>query len=75
MIRYNADGTRDPDFGIEGVVLGPTGSFFFDLVLQPNGEDVSILAFGRVFVDSEYDFALGRYFSDGILDLSFGWTP
>jgi uncharacterized delta-60 repeat protein len=82
LIRYTADGVRDATFGnlggtpgFEGVVLGPTGSFFFDLTVRPEGEDLCILAFGRVIVDSEYDFALCRYFSDGILDLSFGWAP
>ena len=69
LARYTADGIRDTAFGIEGVVLGPAGAVFLDVLVQPETED--ILAVGY----SGGDFALCRYFSDGILDLSFGWTP
>lgn len=72
--RLLPDGTPDPDFGEQGVVLdGATEvcDILFDLLVQPDG---SILVAGTFTTDPEVgmDFAVLRYLPDGSRDLSFG---
>jgi uncharacterized delta-60 repeat protein len=76
LIRYTVDGMRDTTFGnlndvpgFEGVVLGPAGAVFQDVLVRPEIEDILVVGY------SGLDFALCRYFSDGTLDLLFGGTP
>jgi uncharacterized delta-60 repeat protein len=77
LVRYNSDGSLDTSFGNGGIVTTTfaEGSYAFDLALQPDGK---IIAAGTVFVDfnpgdqSDTDFALARYNSDGSLDTTFG---
>ena len=88
LARYTADGALDPTFGAgggdgDGIVttdVSPISSFdqASALVLQPDGK---LVAGGLVTVnnsvdgtltDTEQDFALARYNSDGSIDTSFG---
>jgi len=77
LVRYNPNGSLDRSFGNGGIVTTtfPEGSYAFDVALQSDGK---IIAAGTVFVDfnpgdqSDTDFALARYNSDGSLDTTFG---
>jgi len=74
LARYNSDGSLDNSFGVGGLVrtsFGSSGCFASGLVLQPDGK---IIAGGTNFIDLETnsDFGLVRYNSDGSLDSSFG---
>lgn len=72
VIRYNADGTLDNSFGIDGVAettLGSDEDLAFSGVLQPDGK---ILAAGYAWNGNDYDFALVRYTTEGLRDITFG---
>jgi uncharacterized delta-60 repeat protein len=74
LVRYNSNGTLDGTFGIGGEVLtsiSPIGSSGVDaLVIESDGK---IVVAGDALVgDSNLDFALARYDSDGTLDPTFG---
>ncbi len=70
MARYNTDGTLDATFGTIGKV---TTNFTagsdraYSILIQPDGK---IIMAGTV-INSDYDFAMARYNSDGSLDLTF----
>ncbi|NKE73692.1 delta-60 repeat domain-containing protein [Candidatus Manganitrophus noduliformans] len=71
LVRYNENGSLDSTFGVGGKVItvidiGNDG--LYDLTLQPDGKIVAA-GFSNV-VDS--DFALTRYYPNGVLDTSFG---
>jgi len=71
VIRFNADGSFDPTFGIRGKVLidfGNTRDVATSIVIQPNGK---IVVAGNSAVTTSYDFAFARLNSDGSLDTSF----
>lgn len=78
VVRYMADGSLDPSFGGDGIVVTSfpgQGSYAFDVALQPDGK---IVAAGTDFLNfsteesSNTDFAIARYTSSGALDTSFG---
>ncbi|HET9532123.1 MAG TPA: hypothetical protein VFQ92_17315 [Blastocatellia bacterium] len=74
VLRYNADGTPDPNFGKGGVIITDFGQIAHAqaLVLQPDGK---IVAAGWTFAPSAQEiagFALVRYNADGSLDSNFG---
>ena len=74
VARYNADGSLDTSFGVNGLVttdLGSTEDIAFSIVVQPNGK---IILAGQTLGSSgtSYDFALARYHTNGALDTSFG---
>src|SRR5262245_58252437 len=77
IVRYTPDGRLDRSFGNGGIVttVFEAGSYAFALALQSDGK---IVAAGTVFVDfnigdqSDTDFALARYNSNGSLDTTFG---
>ena len=77
VVRYNSNGSLDTSFGNGGIVttVFPEGSYAFDVALQPDGK---IIAAGTLFIDfnpgdqSDTDFALARYNTDGSLDTTFG---
>jgi len=77
IVRYNSNGRLDRSFGDGGIVttVFEEGSYAFAIALQPDGK---IVAGGTVFVDfvigdqSDTDFALARYNSNGSLDTTFG---
>ncbi len=72
VMRYNSDGSLDAAFGSGGIVttdfagLNDVGK---GITLQSDGK---ILVTGVSFNGVDYDFALVRYDSAGILDTSFG---
>ncbi len=67
LVRYNADGSLDGDFGATGKVttaIGTNDEYGFSVAVQANGQ---ILVAG----ESNGDFALVRYNVDGTLDTTF----
>src|SRR2546427_8627595 len=71
LVRYNADGSLDGNFGTGGKVTTAIGtaSGGAALVVQPNGK---LVAAGYTFTGSRTQFALVRYLATGSLDTSFG---
>src|SRR5215470_3809965 len=74
LARYNSNGSLDTSFGVGGLVrtsFGSSGCFASALVLQSDGK---IIAVGTNYIDlqTNSDFGLVRYNSDGSLDSSFG---
>ena len=72
LVRYTADGSLDPAFGVGGVVttsIGRGPDAASALVLQPDGK---LVAAGGASNGTDEDFALVRYNTDGSLDPSFG---
>lgn len=72
LVRYNPNGSLDINFGNAGIIttaIGSDNDYANAIALQPDGK---ILAAGRSFNGSNYDFALVRYNSDGTMDNSFG---
>jgi uncharacterized delta-60 repeat protein len=71
LVRFNPNGSLDTSFNGSGKVTTPIGSAdnaAYALALQPDGK---LLAAGRSWSGSSYDFALARYNSNGSLDTSF----
>ncbi|MCO6492070.1 MAG: T9SS type A sorting domain-containing protein [Phaeodactylibacter sp.] len=69
IMRLHPDGSLDPGFGTEGVVItqiAPESNTLSSLALQPDGK---ILAIGSV---SQEKIAVARYRTDGMLDPGFG---
>ena len=74
LARYNPNGTLDNSFGKGGKVATTVDIYKFDngsaFILQPNGK---IVAAGFSYdANTEYDFTLIRYKSNGKVDSSFG---
>jgi uncharacterized delta-60 repeat protein len=72
LARFNSNGSIDQSFGSDGTVVtdfSGRAEHIFALVLQPDGK---IVAAGFTEGDTNDDFALARYNSDGTLDMSFG---
>jgi uncharacterized delta-60 repeat protein len=73
LVQYEADGTIDPTFGDDGLVitpLSPKDDSAFDLAIQSDGK---IVAVGDSGSDGRNPkFAVVRYNTDGTLDLTFG---
>jgi uncharacterized delta-60 repeat protein len=70
ILRFNANGTLDPAFGTNGIVMvsepNPNGyAFSYTLALQANG---------KIFNGGSRNgtFAISRYNSNGTLDTAFG---
>jgi uncharacterized delta-60 repeat protein len=76
IARYDSDGSLDSTFGgnngdDDGTVTTAIGSgndFTQGIVIQPNGK---IVAVGFSYNGSNNDFAIVRYDSNGLLDISF----
>jgi uncharacterized delta-60 repeat protein len=73
MVRYNADGTLDSDFGTGGVIPIAFNAGLLDVAdgvtVQPDGK---IVVVGATRVGMQDDFAVNRYDTHGALDPSFG---
>ncbi len=71
VARYNANGTLDPSFGTNGIVVKNFGSTDFGLAmaLLPSGK---ILVAGRAYNGINSDFALIQLNANGTFDNSFG---
>lgn len=77
LVRYNANGSLDTDFGAGGIVMTPS----IDVGTSGNSNDVpnaiviqsdnKIVAAGYSLSGAAYVFSLVRYNSDGSLDTSF----
>ena len=71
LIRYNTDGSLDNNFGINGIVatqVGASYDYAYSMAIQNDGK---IILAGSGFQTND-DFALVRYNSDGTIDNSFG---
>ena len=68
VVRYNSDGSLDTSFG------GGDGIVITDIGLVDLGLGVTVQTDGKIVVSgqSDSDFAVVRYNSDGTLDTSFG---
>ena len=72
LVCYLPDGTLDRTFGEEGVVITPVGSGNEEITaLQINRDDMITVA-GGVEGTTGRVLATARYFSDGVLDSSYG---
>ena len=74
VARYNADGSLDNTFGINGETTSPIEtdrSFVFDLALQNDGK-IIVAGYSQVKNDTTNIINLVRYNSDGRLDDTFG---
>lgn len=70
--RYNIDGSLDTSFGDGGEVttdFGGNGDVSQGIAIQMNGR---IVAVGYTEGDTDTDFALARYKTDGTIEKSFG---
>lgn len=70
LVRYNSDGSLDHTLDSDGMITTSIGNFgegATDMCLQPDGK---ILLAG-FYNNTDQDFALIRYNSDGSLDLTF----
>jgi uncharacterized delta-60 repeat protein len=73
LVRVNSDGSPDPSFGGDGIVVTSFGGLVSvgqDMVVQNDGR--IILAGYTAFFGPNYDFTLARYNGDGSLDITFG---
>ena len=69
-MRYNTDGSLDSAFGTNGIVTTEdVNASAWAMGIQSDGK---IVAAGRTYVSSGYDFALIRYNPNGSLDTTFG---
>ena len=71
LSRFNTDGTYDTDFGHDGIVITQVGASYdyaYSMIVQNDGK---IILAGSGFQTND-DFALVRYNSDGIIDNTFG---
>jgi uncharacterized delta-60 repeat protein len=71
LARFNTDGSLDPAFGENGIVVTDFGKEENgnDIAVQPDGK---ILVVGKTFDAEVSDILLVRYDSDGSLDDTFG---
>lgn len=71
LVRYNINGLPDSTFGNHGMVttaIGNGDDIGYALAIQPDGK---ILVAGYSANNMNNDFALVRYNTDGVLDISF----
>ena len=71
VVRYNADGSLDTDFGTEGRVTTAVGSGHDEAQAVAVDGDGNIVVAGYSDSGSNHDFAVVRYDSDGNLDTDF----
>lgn len=74
LVRYNADGRRDPDFANSYDDVNPWEyNYVEDMVIQPDGKIViGVRTKGRQQTAYTYDNFLVRYSSNGWFDEDFG---
>ena len=72
VVRYITAGSLDPTFGTGGWVTTVVESFSSDarsIALQPDGK---IVVVGSTSIDGKTAIAVVRYYSNGVLDATFG---
>jgi uncharacterized delta-60 repeat protein len=69
LARYNADGTPDNSFSLDGKLVTQSLGQALDIVILPDGK---IVAAGGGRRGGDEDFAIVRYLTNGELDQSFG---
>lgn len=72
LVRYNSDGSLDPAFDTDGMVITKFGGSFdysYAMALQPDGKAVMA---GATSSGGYYIFSLSRFNLDGSLDDTFG---
>lgn len=71
LVRYRADGSRDPTFGGDGIVTTEVGSLSqaFGVMVDAEGRPLVV---GDTHSSGNVDFALVRYGLDGSPDAAFG---
>jgi uncharacterized delta-60 repeat protein len=75
LVRYNIDGSLDANFGSSGIAFT---DFFGEsddaqaMILQPDGKIIVAGDIVNLLANTNHDFGLVRYNSDGSLDASFG---
>lgn len=73
LLRFNADGSPDAAFGVNGVAQIAFNSGFqdeaFAVAVQGDGR---IVAAGQTRVGTQDDFAVARFNADGSVDTTFG---
>ncbi len=73
LVRYNSDGSLDTSFS-GGIVIMPVGNssdLANSVAIQPDGK---IVAAGKSWINTDYEFALVRLNSNGSLDTTFNGT-
>jgi len=76
LVRYNPDGSLDTTFNGTGIVttaIGTIADMAFALAIQPDGQLV-VAGFSYSLTDTQDEFALVRYNTDGSLDATFNTT-
>ena len=74
LARFTANGILDTAFNGTGKVITPIGSghgYAYGVALQSDGK---IVAGGRSYNGTNYDFAAVRYTTNGVLDTTFNGT-
>ena len=72
VMRLTANGTPDSSFGTAGIVdtaVSTRGDAAFAVTVQPDGK---IVAVGASSIQTNADFAVLRYDTNGVLDPAFG---
>lgn len=72
LVRYNVDGSLDPDFGREGMVVTPVGNGDDEITSMAVDRQGRIIVAGYTTGTLGRAVAVGRYLADGSPDLSFG---
>ena len=73
LVRFNTDGSVDRSFGSFGNVVTPIGedAYSNSVLIQPD-EKIVVVGTSEADNQSDYNFTLARYNSDGSLDSTFG---
>ena len=73
LLRFNADGSIDNTFGVNGLVVQDMGedSFARDLVVQADGKIIACGSYRNPDYDQD-DFLIMRFLESGFLDPGFG---
>jgi uncharacterized delta-60 repeat protein len=75
IVRYNADGSLDPSFGVGGIAVIPLDAgedVLWDMALEPGNGKIVLGGYGINPSSGNYDFALVRLKTNGAPDQTFG---
>ena len=71
LVRYNADGSLDTSFNTDGILIADIGAVNDSAISVTLQSDGKILVAGESGSSGAYVFALARYSTNGLPDLSF----